>query len=292
MYAYLKATQSEKRSAKTDIFRTKTLRRFFEGRDMTELKGRDTRAYITFRKNEGVSNSTINRELALLSGAINYANSEWDWELPNFVIGRRLREPEGRVRWISRVEAANLIKAAEQSKSPVLADFIRLAIHTGCRSGELLGLEWRRVDMSRRLIYLDAEHTKTAKRRSVPLNDDAREALANRSRFRSAHCSDSPWIFCNQSGCRVANVKRAFEGACKRAGIKDFRIHDLRHTCAAWLVSAGVPLAEVRDVLGHASVTMTERYAHLEPENLRHAVTQLSHGKSRFGHVFAATNDA
>ena len=72
--------------------------------------------------------------------------------------------------------------------------------------------------------------------------------------------------------------------ACRRAGIKDFRIHDLRHTCAAWLVSMGVPLTEVRDLLGHSTVKMTERYAHLAPENVRAAVEQLDGMRSRFGH--------
>ncbi len=72
-----------------------------------------------------------------------------------------------------------------------------------------------------------------------------------------------------------------------RVGIADFRIHDLRHTCAAWLVSAGAPLSEVRDLLGHSSVTMTEKYAHLAPENVRAAVRLLENA-SHFGHSDAA----
>jgi integrase len=79
-------------------------------------------------------------------------------------------------------------------------------------------------------------------------------------------------------------VKNSFSRACKRAHIKDFRIHDLRHTCATWLVTAGVPLSEVRDLLGHSSVVVTERYAHLAPENVRAAVEKLSN-RSRSGHA-------
>jgi integrase len=80
-------------------------------------------------------------------------------------------------------------------------------------------------------------------------------------------------------------VKKGFATACREAGIEDFRIHDMRHTCAAWLVSAGAALAEVRDLLGHASITMTERYAHLAPENVRNAVSLLEDARSRSGHV-------
>jgi len=90
----------------------------------------------------------VNREIALLSGAINYASRQWDWELPNVAKGRKLREGEGRVRWISHEEAASLVRAAEhEPNAPHLADFIQLALHTGCRAVELLGLEWRRVDL-------------------------------------------------------------------------------------------------------------------------------------------------
>jgi len=80
-------------------------------------------------------------------------------------------------------------------------------------------------------------------------------------------------------------VKKGFRSACAKAGLQDFRIHDLRHTCAAWLVSEGVPLSEVRDLLGHASITMTERYAHLAPDRVRSAVAKLEGGESRSRHA-------
>ena len=153
------------------------------------------------------------------------------------------------------------------------------------RRGELLGLEWRRVDLQAGLIHLEAEHTKSNRRRSVPMNAEARAAIMNRLRFRAQHCPDSRWVFCRKDGTRIAAVKRSYAAACKDAGIEDFHVHDLRHTCAAWLVSAGVPLSEVRDLLGHSSVVMTERYAHLAPENVRAAVTRLEYSQSRFGHV-------
>ncbi|MGH8644168.1 MAG: tyrosine-type recombinase/integrase [Gammaproteobacteria bacterium] len=246
----------------------------------------DVRNYIAQRKAEGAAASTINKEIGLLSSAINYARREWGWDLHNPASCCKQREPQGRVRWISREEADRLIFCAKHiQRASHLPDFIRLAINTGMRRGELLGLEWERLDLEANLIHLNAHHTKAGKRRSVPLNAEAREAIMERACFRAQHCPASPWVFCDRSGRRIGEVKHSFATACKRARIVAFRIHDLRHTCAAWLVSAGVPLAEVRDLLGHSSITMTERYAHLAPENVRAAVAVLDRLRSRSGHA-------
>lgn len=290
LLAYLQGPGAEKRSADRDKLSARHLYSLFSGSEMSVITFADIRRYTDWRLNAGVQPATVNRELALLSAAINHARNELGWDIPNPVRGRKLKEPEGRVRWITWEEAATLIEAAEQNTmAPHLADFIRLALHTGCRRGELLGLEWSRVNLQAGLIHLEARHTKAKKRRSVPINAVAHEAIMNRLRFKAKHCPDSQWVFCKKDGSRIGDVKKSFATACRKAGIEDFRIHDLRHTCAAWLVSAGAPLAEVRDLLGHASVTMTERYAHLSPENVRAAVTLLEkegkEPKSRFGHV-------
>lgn len=285
MLAYIKATQNDKRSAERDVFSAKRLYAAFCGRALTSLTPADIRSYIERRRAEGVGAGTVNREVGLLSAAINYAQREWSWNIPNPAARRRLREPEGRVRWITKAEAAALIRAAgKEYRAAHLPDFIRLALHTGMRRGEMLGLEWRRVDLQAGLIYLEGTHTKSGKRRSIPLNMEARAALISRASFRAEHCPDSPWVFCNSEGERIASIKHSFASACERAGILDFRVHDLRHTCAAWLVSAGVPLPAVRDLLGHSTVKVTERYAHLAPENVRAAVDALV-TRSRSGHA-------
>ena len=244
------------------------LKDFFAGQDMTQLRGRDVQGYVVHRR-QFVTDSTINRELSVLSAAINYARLEFEWHIPNPVSRRKPKQAESRVRWITRAEAAALLHKADMEPNAAhLGDFISLALHTGCRKQELLGLEWSRADFRENLIYLEGRNTKNGKRRSIPLNQLARSALMKRLRFRAEYCPDSDWVFAHRDGTRIKDVKRAFATACERAGIEDFRIHDLRHTCAAWLVSAGAPLSEVRDLLGHSSVTMTEKYAHLAPENV------------------------
>jgi len=280
MVTFLQATANVKRSHRDDKLHTRQWQVSLQGRDMRTLTPQDIRAHIDRRSEEGVTNATINRELSLLSAAINFYNKEHMEALPNPTKGRKLREPEARIRWLSHEEADRLIAAAQGAqRAPHLADFIVLALHTGCRSGELLGLQWSRVDMKERLIHLEGEHTKAGKRRSVPLNSEAHRALLARANVRATHCPGSPWVFANETGQRIQSVKRSFATACRRAGIEDFRIHDLRHTCAAWLVSAGVALPEVRDLLGHSSITMTEKYAHLSPDNVRRAVAVLTSRK-------------
>lgn len=276
MTAYL-THNADKRSIETDRYRTRTLRRHIaDGADMRQFGPKDVRDYIALRRGEEASNGTINRELALLSSAIGYANSDLDMDLPNPIKGRLLSEPEGRTRWITHDEAERLIEAAKRSKKvPFLSDFIQLALYTGCRKGELLNLEWSRVDLSAGLLHLEAKHTKSGKRRAVPLSARAREALLSRRNFRERHCPEAAMVFVNEEGQEVRDFRWAFAQACERAGIEDFRIHDMRHTCASWLVMSGAPLAEIRDLLGHSTVMMTERYSHLAPETLKATVARL-----------------
>ena len=187
----------------------------------------------------------------------------------------RLELPPGRVRWLTQEQAEALIAASTKTKAPHLADFIRLALHTGMRRGEMLELEWSRVDLRQNLIYLETQ--KNGKRGSVPLNQAARQAILNRARFRAEHCPAATHVFCNRNGRKWVKLDGGFQSACAIAGITDFRIHDLRHTCAAWLVQAGVPLLDVSNLLRHASIVMTQRYAHLAPTSARNAVAKLDH---------------
>lgn len=283
MLVYLKA-EKDKRSHRRDLDAARHLTPYFTGKNLSVLGAQDIRGYVEHRRGK-VKPATINRELCLFSTAINYARRELEWDIPNPISGRRLKQCEGRVRWITEAEAQALIHAAElEPNAPHLADFIRLALNTGCRKQELLGLEWSRVDLKSDLVFLEARHTKTAKRRSIPLNKQSRVSLLSRANFRAQYCPASPWVFAHKDGSRIKDVKRSFVTACRRAGIEDFRIHDMRHTCAAWLISANVPLTAVRDLLGHTTIKMTERYAHLAPENVREAVRILDGVQSHSGH--------
>jgi len=260
----------------------------FTGRDIHELSPVDVRKYVRQRRKEGAAAATVNHEIGLLSKAINHARLEWGLKVDNPCAGCRLPEPEGRVRWLTHDEAEALIEAASKvPKAPHLADFVQLALFTGMRKGELLGLEWSRVDLERGLIYLEARHQKGKRRAVVPLNQRAREAIESRRRWVAEHCPETPWVFTWRSGKRITDVKNGFRTALAKAGITDCRIHDLRHTFASWLVMEGVDLYRVRDLLRHRSITETERYAHLAPDLAAEAASTLDRVGGKAGNESA-----
>lgn len=240
-------------------------------------KRADVRSYVSVRCAAGVSDSTVQRELRFFSAAINFVRLKHDrLDLPNPVGRLSIGAGEARVRWISRDQAADLVGAASLfARRPHLANFISLSLHTGCRKNELLTLEWSRVDFERAVLQLEAAHTKKGKRRVIPLNDAALDVLRAQHDWVRRHASRSQWVFATSSAGRLTTIQKGFRSACLRSGIDDFRVHDLRHTFASWLVMAGVSLYIVKDLLGHSSITVTERYAHLAPHMGRSAVQLL-----------------
>jgi integrase len=276
MLRYLQGPSKDKRAHDRDLYAAKKLTPLFQGRVLNDLGPADIQAYIDVRRTQGVGPGTINKELNLLSAALNFARRRLQWEAPNPVVGMRLRPPEGRIRWIDRREAERLLNEADEIRS-YLADFIRLGLHTGMRKGEMLGLSWDRVDFELGMVYLSDKDQKNGKHGGIPLNDDAVAALERRREHREQYCPDSQWVFANRKGERIADIKKGFKSACDKAGIEDFHPHDLRHTCAAWLVQDGVDIRVVSELLRHSSIQVTMRYAHLSSKNVRDAVERLSH---------------
>lgn len=266
------------RSKQRDLYSLKRLQPYFGGRSVTELKRRDIRNYVSIRLADGVRESTVKRELKLFSAAINFVRIEYDHHnLANPVQQLRLDGGQHRVRWITRPQAASLVLAAETyARRPHLANFVRLALNTGCRKNEILGLEWERVDFEHAAFRLEPEHTKGGRRRLIPLNEMAMSALLDQREWVRRNSLGSPWVFPSSwVAGRTRTLQTGFSAACSRAGIDNFRIHDLRHTFASWLVMDGVSLYVVKDLLGHSSISVTERYAHLSPDQGRLAVQSL-----------------
>jgi integrase len=143
-----------------------------------------------------------------------------------------------------------------------------VALHTGMRLGEILGLRWGDLDLRHRLISIT--RTKNHERKTIPINEELYGELVQLPRRMT-----SPYLFCHPDGTRIPRITRAFHGALRRAGIDDFRFHDLRHTFASHLAMRGVPLETIGALPGLKDPKMTKRYAHLAPTTLQQAVTTL-----------------
>ncbi|MEO7863909.1 MAG: site-specific integrase, partial [Nitrospirales bacterium] len=141
-------------------------------------------------------------------------------------------------------------------------------LHTGMRRGEVLSLTWEQVDLKQGVLRLT--HTKNGEARDISINETVRAVLVGlRTRI------DVPWVFHDEHGAKFPDTRKRFEWACKQAKLTDFHFHDLRHTFASWLVMRGNPIATVSELLGHKSITMTMRYAHLSPAHKAEAVKSL-----------------
>lgn len=263
--AYLDARPNE-RSA----YSVQALLPHFKGKTANAISQLEYRRYVRYRKDNGISDGTIRKELGVARAAINYCRDELGWILPKFPTNVMPKKPLGRVRWLKFPEYQKLLLSAKDNKRAAhLAPFIQLAVNTGMRKGEILGLEWSRVDLARREIYLKPEHQKSKQYDTVPLNDTAVSALLELA-------NDTQWVF-QRKGARIQNVRNSFKSACDASGIHDFHIHDLRHTCAAWLVQSGHSLPVVGQVLRHQDLASTAIYAHLSPESARSAIDSLVH---------------
>ncbi len=214
----------------------------------------DRLAAVNPRTGEPYAAATINRPLAALRHLLRLAHEEWG-AIPSMPRIRLEREPEGRIRWLEPDEEARLLAACRASRSPQLADIVTVALETGLRRGELLGLTWDRVDLSRGVIRLEV--TKSGRRREVPMRQAVYDVLAAMSEPREGRV----W--------RQRRVRTAFESAVAAARLDDFRFHDCRHHFASWFVMRGGSLQALKELLGHADLKMTLRYAHLSPEHLR-----------------------
>ena len=290
MLEYLKATTSKPSSVRDAYSADRLLEYFGNDCEVLAIRPSDISRYQKHRLKRVLA-STCNKETGLLSVAINYANSEWDWGLSNPCQGKRLPEPSGKTVFLTREKAAKLISAVDQ-RAPHLVDLIDLAVQTGCRRKELLELEWDRIDWKNNEIILEAKHTKSAKPRKVPINPSARSVLIRRASTRSECCPSTPWVFFHIEKCRntevgdrIKDVKTAVRSACKRAGLTGVTFRTLRHTCGSWLGQMScVGALTIRDLLGHSSVTMTDRYMHSDQADLHDAVHKLEKFRSHSGH--------
>ena len=220
-----------------------------------------------------ISNARVNRYMATLSTTITTAVKEWEWMEDNPLRKvSKLKEPRGRVRYLSTEDRERLLKACRESHNTDLYNAVILAMSTGGRRAEIWGLCWKCVDLQNGFVTF--EETKNDEPRSVPLTGHALELMMERSKVPRI---DTDLVFPSRvDRQKHFDFRRPFQMALKTAQIEDFRWHDLRHCAASYLVMAGVDMRTVAEILGHKTLQMTQRYTHLSPEHLKDAVAKMN----------------
>ncbi len=234
--------------------------------------------YIRTRLSEGVGGRTINMEVGELSRAMKI---KWSIAWPNV---RKLEERKDVGQALSPEQEAKLIEAAKESHSPIISTFIRVALFTGMRSGEIASLTWGQVDLIDRVLRVGRAKTSSGTGRTIPMNEELFQLLKIHAnwfgerfgellpeRFLFPYGTPSP----SDPTRPTTTMKTAWGGLRKRAGVS-CRLHDLRHTAATKMAEAGVPESTMLSIMGHMSRAMIERYSHVRMAAKRSAVEALS----------------
>lgn len=249
--------QNHKATIETDKLHLRWLDRFLNGKSLDQINRALVDRITETRLAEGVSNATVNRMLEVLRAILRRCVQQWEWldKAPSI---RMLKEPTRRIRYLTREEVSRLLAELPEH----LADMVVFSLATGLRKANVTGLQWAQVDVGRRVAWIHPDQAKARKAIPVPLNS---EALAVVLKQRGQHESH---VFSFQGKPIIQVSTKAWYKALDRAGIVDFRWHDLRHTWASWHVQCGTPLFALQEMGGWESPDMVRRYAHLAADHL------------------------
>ena len=256
--------KADKATAHEDRVKFQWLDRHLRNRQLHTIT-RDEIQAIGKAKAAESSRTTANRYLALLRAVLKRAAGPWQWieKAPAVTL---YPEAKRRVRWLTKEEVIRLLTALP----PHQRQLARFALATGLRQANVLDLQWSAVDLGRRTAWVHGDEAKGGEAIGVPLNDDAMAVL---NEEKGKH----PDRVFTYKGRPLGQVNtRSWRNALKRAGIKNFRWHDLRHVWATWHVMAGTTMAELQELGAWKSALMVKRYAHFAPEQLRAAAAKLA----------------
>ncbi len=293
---------AERKAGKATVANIRAQFSEFDSKPLTAITAWAIDKFKARRLHAGISPVTVNRDLDRIRAAINKA-VEWNLLAANplATVERPKVEDEPRVRWLrpdeeQRLRVALAARETERRRRRIsgnahavargrealpiwaidqytdhLAPLVLLAMNTGLRRGELLGLTWEAVDRKKGQIKVTAKTSKSARVRHVPLNSEAAAVIER----LYVHSTKQGLLFPGGEGRSMTHVKRSWASLAASAELVDFHFHDLRHHFASKLMMSGADLYVVKELLGHSDSSMTERYAHLSQEHKAAAVQRL-----------------
>lgn len=224
-------------------------------------------------ENKTKSPATVCRYMAVLSQAFTIAVQEWEWLDSNPI--RKVKKPslpQPRARFLSDDERTRLLDACRASPCSLLYPVVVIALSTGARYSEVMHLTWDQVDLKRGVARL--ERTKNRERRTLPLTHHALAVMIEHHEHEGRPTNG--WVFPREDGMAPMEIRKQWEAALRSAGITNFRFHDLRHSAASYLAMNGASLAEIAEVLGHKTLQMVKRYAHLSDQHVAGVVERMN----------------
>ena len=249
--------KQDKRDHQKDIGKLRRLDAYFRGLYLDQIN-RSLIDVVKFDIRSEASASTANRYLALIRAMLRMARDEWEW-VDSIPAVKLYKEPRKRIRWLQKHEAEKLLRELPRH----LRLMARFSLATGLRQANVSYLRWDQVDLERGFAWIHPDQSKSGKAISVPLNQDALAVLHEVVNENDEYC----FVYQGKPVERAST--KAWKAALDRAGIEDFRWHDLRHTWASWHVQNGTSLQELQELGGWASYEMVLRYAHLAGEHLK-----------------------
>ncbi|MGI1672020.1 MAG: site-specific integrase [Neptuniibacter sp.] len=241
-------------------------------KDLLHIRAIDLEKWRARRLQAGIAVTTLNRDITAIRSVMKAAVRLLELEENPLKDLKHLKtDHDGRVRYLTSEERYRLDAVLNEDRTYMRA-LVYLVLNTGMRRGEVLSLLWSDINFNNGVITLRAEETKTSKSRHIPLNTQSRSVLAEwkSNRQLSGLVFPSP-----RTGQQIVSLAKAWENLMKKSQINDFRFHDMRHDFASQLVMKGADILSVSKLLGHASIQMTMRYAHLAPDHLKGAVALL-----------------
>lgn len=261
---YVRET-SHKATHKVDLMHLRWLNSFLGHLALNAINRDELDRIQDKRKAEGISNASVNRTMEVVRSILRRACYDWEW-LDRVPKVRMLPESKRRVRWLTQDEAERLMAELPAH----LAAMVRFTLETGLRQRNVTQLEWSQMDTARRCAWVHPDQAKARKAIPVPLTATALFVL------RQQQGKHAQFVFTFR-GEPVRWVSgKTWRDAVKRAGLKDFRWHDLRHTWASWHVQAGTPMYVLQELGGWSSAEMVRRYAHLSSEHLAQYAERMS----------------